>query len=259
MQMIGYNDEFRTLHGELGGFIIKNSWEDLGYRWDPAQHEARGLRGSHSVPYLMNEISSWDERMICANAQNPANWLSCTGFLPGPTGQMDRRLRRLLAQYRQSLPVDAPKTPVDICLNKTFQDHLTNWMRQPNEFTCNHNATYYHCDNATYRYFLDTITYDENDLATAKFVTILKSDNVTNGTFELREVPPSILAEAFQPIEGQLKNLSNSLDLCGYYFMCAPSPSLPPFNASLVLVPSLSLRSVLLTTHPPSPPPPPPL
>ncbi|KAG9402543.1 hypothetical protein AC1031_007153 [Aphanomyces cochlioides] len=61
MLLVAYNDVFRTREGATGGFIVKNSWAD-------------GWQGSHSLQYWMQNISEWEERVLCPNSFNPFNW-----------------------------------------------------------------------------------------------------------------------------------------------------------------------------------------
>jgi hypothetical protein len=61
MLLVGYNDNYVTESGDVGGFILKNNWAG----------------GSHSVDYWMQEISRWDESRICPNSINPRNWYDC--------------------------------------------------------------------------------------------------------------------------------------------------------------------------------------
>ncbi|RHZ12188.1 hypothetical protein DYB26_003256 [Aphanomyces astaci] len=68
MHLVGYNDAFRNHEGEVGGFILKNSWADSQ------------TRGSHSLKWWLQEISDWEERTICPNSYNsPTNWYACGG------------------------------------------------------------------------------------------------------------------------------------------------------------------------------------
>lgn len=73
MGLVGYSDVFRTQHGYVGGWILKNSWFDgipPGRQWSHA-------RGSHSIDYFMGAVSKEDEADVCPNAHSPQNWYSC--------------------------------------------------------------------------------------------------------------------------------------------------------------------------------------
>lgn len=76
MTIAGWNDLFRTSLGDVGGWIVKNSW------WDGKSPDAtvwNQARGSHSMAYFMLEVSDVDERAICPNSYNPRNWYPCAG------------------------------------------------------------------------------------------------------------------------------------------------------------------------------------
>lgn len=64
MLLVGYNDNFVTQNGNVGGFILKNNW----------------LTASHSIDYFMQKISRWDESVVCPNSMNPRNWYACTSI-----------------------------------------------------------------------------------------------------------------------------------------------------------------------------------
>ncbi|RHY39694.1 hypothetical protein DYB34_013995 [Aphanomyces astaci] len=55
MLVVAYNDLFRTREGATGGFVVKNSWQD-------------GFQGSHSMAYWMQDVSEWDDRIMCPNS-----------------------------------------------------------------------------------------------------------------------------------------------------------------------------------------------
>jgi hypothetical protein len=65
MLLVGYNDAFLTRDGFTGGLIVKNSWAD-----GPRQ-------GSHTLKYWLQEVSDWEERVVCPNSYNPHNWYQC--------------------------------------------------------------------------------------------------------------------------------------------------------------------------------------
>jgi len=62
MLLVGFNDNFITQDGSVGGFILKNNWV---------------TNASHSMDYFMQVISRWDEGVICPNSANPRNWYTC--------------------------------------------------------------------------------------------------------------------------------------------------------------------------------------
>lgn len=76
MAIVGYSDVYRTQHGFVGGYILKNSW------WDGLPPEAFGggwkhARGSHTVAFYMQQVSDEDERRICPNCHSPRTWRQC--------------------------------------------------------------------------------------------------------------------------------------------------------------------------------------
>jgi len=76
MGLVGYTDVFRTHHGFVGGWILKNSW------WDgvPPKPTWKHARGSHSIEYFLQEISSADETHVCPNSASPQSWYQCAGL-----------------------------------------------------------------------------------------------------------------------------------------------------------------------------------
>jgi len=206
MNVVGFNDEFVTKFGQKGGFIIRNSWHDKLY-----STKARGGRGSHSVAYFMNEISAWDEKLICPGPENPENWLSCVQQSAGPTMKVEGRHRLEVKEGN-----DATYDIKDTCLSKPFMDHLLNVSLQPNEFVCT-DASFCSTDSR-YRYFLiDSIRNPRQDLAK---VCMLQYDTITaaQATLCTPYLIPTKIAYLFTPIPSQLAKLQNSEDLCGYWF-----------------------------------------
>ncbi|KAH7828462.1 putative papain family cysteine protease domain containing protein [Monocercomonoides exilis] len=245
MQIVAYNDGWRTQNGELGGFVIKNSWHDQIYEWNYGSRSGRGARGSHSIPYWMSEYSTWDERMVCPNVHLPENWVSCSTIEAGPTAlsngageelanstnpeaakyslkpkmsaAMKKDVEKIMKRYARKSNED-PKTPVDQCLKGNFMKEMFDVLKQPFEFECNpKTADIYGCDNAKYRYFVDKITFNENGLATGYFVGVEKADETKYADFIVRDVPPSILGEVLKPVAEQTEE--NDPDNCGYYFI----------------------------------------
>ena len=76
MALVGFSDVYTTQHGFTGGWILKNSW------WDglpPGEGWQHG-RGSHSIAYFMQEVSSADEAHVCPNSHSPQTWSMCTSL-----------------------------------------------------------------------------------------------------------------------------------------------------------------------------------
>ena len=207
MNVVGYNDEFPTRDGSVGGFIIRNSWHDATYGSSPA---GRGARGSHSIKYWMQEISAWDEKAICPLPLNPENWMNCAEQQVGP--------------HTHANKAAATNTNGDVlydnleetCLSETFMKHLIDVSLQPNEFVCKDEAI---CSkDARYRYFFMSIDHTPaQDLARLQ---MLQYDTVTKAQ-KLIVTPyhiPAMLSYFFEPVQAQLDQLKNSEDECGYWF-----------------------------------------
>jgi len=77
MGIVGFSDVFRTQHGYVGGYILKNSW------WDglPPAPSWKKARGSHTIAYFMQQVSSADEAKTCPNAHSPQVWFRCDTVL----------------------------------------------------------------------------------------------------------------------------------------------------------------------------------
>lgn len=73
MALVGYSDVFRTRHGHVGGYILRNSW------WDglPPSTDWKHARGSHSLAWFMQTVSRQDEAQICPNSHDPYSWYTC--------------------------------------------------------------------------------------------------------------------------------------------------------------------------------------
>lgn len=186
MVIQGWNDEYVTKQGDKGGFPIKNSWYDRVYPFGGS----RGGRGSHSLQYLMSEISESEERMICPNAQNPDNWRSCTEMVANQ---------------------DEEHLDLSFCTNETWMTSEVKWERKAMEFK---NAA---DDTDKNRYFLHTLTHLPNGFLTVKMVKLNE-----DGTSEIRRynnVPNGYLGSLYQPIDSQAEILTNDVDNCGLYWM----------------------------------------
>lgn len=76
MALVGFSDVYTTQHGFVGGYILKNSWWD-GLPPGPSWSHARG---SHSIAYFLQDVSSADEAHVCPNAHSPQNWYRCSSL-----------------------------------------------------------------------------------------------------------------------------------------------------------------------------------
>ena len=60
MLNVGYSDDYVTKEGLVGGFVLKNSWNDTVYS-PGIGTSARGVRGSHSVQYYTQQITAEED------------------------------------------------------------------------------------------------------------------------------------------------------------------------------------------------------
>ena len=72
INIVGYNDHFRTVRGFDGGWIVRNTWEDGMGR----SHGMRA-RGSHSAAYFLQDVGELDESYVCPNPHSPRSWMTC--------------------------------------------------------------------------------------------------------------------------------------------------------------------------------------
>lgn len=72
INIVGFNDHFRTNAGYEGGWIVRNTWEDgVG-----VSHGMRA-RGSHSAAYFMQDVGELEEAQACPNPHSPRSWMPC--------------------------------------------------------------------------------------------------------------------------------------------------------------------------------------
>jgi len=72
INIVGYNDGYRTEWGAVGGYIVRNTWRDgLGFA-----HNMRA-RGSHSAAFFMQDVGDLDDSIACPNPQSPRSWMPC--------------------------------------------------------------------------------------------------------------------------------------------------------------------------------------
>lgn len=83
INIVGWNDVYRTEHGDVGGFIVRNTWADgLG--------TAHGLkaRGSHTAAFFMQDIGDIDESLSCPNPHSARSWAACESIASCTEGIM---------------------------------------------------------------------------------------------------------------------------------------------------------------------------
>ncbi|ETV64213.1 hypothetical protein, variant [Aphanomyces astaci] len=188
MHLVGYNDAFRNHEGEVGGFILKNSWADSQ------------TRGSHSLKWWLQEISDWEERTICPNSYNPTNWYACGGT--------DNNADLVS-------PTNATATVV---YNKGIEDCLTDTTRMFAK--TNVQTLDLKCSDATQCKVSDDVTYyvrnttDWGDRMT--LMCVWEHDAKTGSARDFCLIPmlEQNLAATFKPKVA----LANDVDRCGFYF-----------------------------------------
>ncbi|BFU20930.1 hypothetical protein KM1_156400 [Entamoeba histolytica HM-3:IMSS] len=196
MVTIGYNDEYVTHEGCKGGFILKNSWNDTVYGPSIA-NTARGVRGSHSVKYFMNQLTAEEERKVCPNAQDPMNWYVCD----------------------------------DACVtNEELHKTIVNELYQAYKLQCV-NPEEHFCETG-YDYYLTELKADSKSPMNHYYIaTFTKYDSTGKkvDTITLPSLPTSIIGMIFTPVEEQLIKLHDSEEFCGHYMFpyCILNKHLP--------------------------------
>lgn len=183
MAVVGYSDTYPSSNGDVGALIIKNSWWDgvppAGIQClDPTAPCAAG-RGSHSVAFLMGQISDVDERELCPNVHNPSNWYKCASLeaCTGPKAAMSAKA-----------------------------------MRKVHELQCLDRSPYLHgvCDKGS-TYFLKNATKFGAGLSVACFL----QKGVAGKDFCTPPIWIEDLALLFAPIDKEER--PNEPDVCGFY------------------------------------------
>ncbi|KAJ4460564.1 putative hect e3 ubiquitin [Paratrimastix pyriformis] len=194
----------------------------LGGRWSPAGYNDQyrtklGQVGGHTIAYFMGELSDWDERTICPNAHNPRSWLSCVNVDMGPTHAIGTRHRLAAATARRAHSSgSASNDDIDLtmCLNDKAVAEAVELTRQPLEFACQDAA--WGCRQDA-RYFLYATADGPDDTVV---MTMVEYDPATqNRTLvALAPMPWDMVAEVYQPVAPQMNALKNNDLLCGFYF-----------------------------------------
>tara|TARA_B100000524_G_scaffold117098_1_gene57301 strand:+ start:291 stop:2021 length:1731 start_codon:yes stop_codon:yes gene_type:complete len=85
VNIVGYNDYYRDEFGNVGGYILRNTWAD-------GMGVAHGLkaRGSHSAAFFAQKVSTQEELASCPNPHSPRSWYSCGSALEGCNGPVIR-------------------------------------------------------------------------------------------------------------------------------------------------------------------------
>ncbi|KAF0695860.1 Aste57867_13380 [Aphanomyces stellatus] len=170
MLLVAYNDLFRTREGATGGLIVKNSWAD-------------GWTGSHSLQYWMQNISEWEERVLCPNSANPFNWYTPTE--------------------------DDGLTDIAACLSPDSVQYAA-LNRQPLHLTCDDLDL---CVEGR-QYFAKNRTAWGDRM---HIMCFWEYEPATNSSRHLC-LPPMLreaIADVFSPVE----TYKNDPDVCGFYFL----------------------------------------
>ena len=72
VSVVGYNDHYVDEHGNVGGFILRNSWAD-GISFS---HGSKA-KGSHTAAFYAHMIGEADEDNYCPNAISVRKWEPC--------------------------------------------------------------------------------------------------------------------------------------------------------------------------------------
>ena len=179
MAIVGYSDVYRTAHGFVGGYILKNSW------WDglPPEHLGGGwkhARGSHTVAFFMQHVSDDDEMRICPNCHSPRSWLQCD----------------TLSECRSNeTKVAAKKSRAPLNLECIDQSPFVRGLCKKGD-----------------GYFLQSISTHSTGLHVACFLRDAEDSTRVCSP----PVPLEDLALVFSPVKGECQ--PNDPQLCGFYF-----------------------------------------
>ena len=184
MVTIGYNDEFVTHEGFKGGFILKNSWNDTVYG-PSIGRSARGVRGSHSVKYYLQELTNEEERAICPNAQNPLNWYVCDDDCV----KNDRLHQTILEELHQPYMLQCFNDSVKLC-ESGFNYYLKELVPDS--------------EKPTNHYYKLTVN---------KYL-----DEEFKETLTFPSLPLRIIGMIFTPTDDQFRKLPDSEEFCGHFF-----------------------------------------
>jgi len=198
MTIVGYNDIFRTTTGDVGGWIVKNSW------WDGKSSDTttwQHARGSHSMAYFMLESSDTDERAVCPNSYNPRNWYPCAG----QNGVTSDGKKKGPAPSHYSF-----EHMVSICTNDVTKLVAQN-QRRVLQLTCQ-NPDY--CDTDGSQLYLINSTYLAGGLDRMCFLQ--QSFDKSLKDFCLPPLLVDDVAMFITPADHEVKE--NDRDLCGFYF-----------------------------------------
>ncbi|ETW02299.1 hypothetical protein H310_05847 [Aphanomyces invadans] len=197
MLLVGYNDAFLTRDGFTGGLIVKNSWLD-----GPTQ-------GSHSLAYWMQELSDWEERVVCPNSYNPFNWYQC-GNNAAPVVTPHNGTAPSTAHFNRTKAFDEG---VGACLSAESRIYA-NVNVQPLHLECIDATACSREPNTTY--FVRNTT-DWGDRMTVMCVWEYNPRLESSRDFCLKPMLEVDIARTLRPVAHEVR--PNDPDRCGFYFM----------------------------------------
>ncbi|RHY11349.1 hypothetical protein DYB25_010356 [Aphanomyces astaci] len=197
MLLVGYNDAFLTRDGYTGGLIVKNSWLD-----GPTQ-------GSHSLAYWMQEVSDWEERVVCPNSYNPFNWYQCGNNAASPVVTPHNDTTSSSSLFNRTKAFDEG---VGACLSEESRIYAHVNM-QPLRLECVDRTACSLEPNTTY--FVRNTT-DWGDRMTVMCVWE-HNLHMPSREFCLKPMLEVDIARTLRPVAHEVR--ANDPDRCGFYFM----------------------------------------
>ncbi|KAF0742966.1 hypothetical protein AaE_008574 [Aphanomyces astaci] len=206
MLLVGYNDAFLTRDGYTGGLIVKNSWLD-----GPTQ-------GSHSLAYWMQEVSDWEERVVCPNSYKyvrpdiyicPFNWYQCGNNAASPVVTPHNDTTSSSSLFNRTKAFDEG---VGACLSEESRIYAHVNM-QPLRLECVDRTACSLEPNTTY--FVRNTT-DWGDRMTVMCVWE-HNLHTPSREFCLKPMLEVDIARTLRPVAHEVR--ANDPDRCGFYFM----------------------------------------
>jgi hypothetical protein len=125
VNIVGYSDTYVTERGDVGGFIIRNTWAD----GVSVAHGAKS-RGSHTPAFFMHAVSFQEESMSCPNPHDPRSWGTCDSLEAcSPDSANAFTYRSLMQPFRLSCRDGGESLPVGSCDkgSEYFLKNQTGW------------------------------------------------------------------------------------------------------------------------------------
>eukprot|EP00823_Brevimastigomonas_motovehiculus_P006207 TRINITY_DN5036_c0_g1_i1.p1 TRINITY_DN5036_c0_g1~~TRINITY_DN5036_c0_g1_i1.p1 ORF type:complete len:600 (-),score=114.19 TRINITY_DN5036_c0_g1_i1:99-1898(-) len=197
--LVGFNDEYMTEWGSVGGFIIRNTWKDPT---NAGAAKSISTIGSHTLAYLLQEISSVADRSICGNSHNPRNWYTCST-------STNQSLEYHFTYCAHPSSIGAPNHAELAHANfQPFALYCSSRMEGSPEI-CHYDA------NHRYLYYALSISSYPDQLYSMCF---MEHDTQTDSGREFCYTPRVLdtYAKYFDPV--QEYESARSEDLCGYHF-----------------------------------------